>query len=131
MDNRYKWFFTFDVAVFNSLTIEEGHPDLWFIAKRPGAILVSAALVDEYKFSDFFNLADQEKAVVHSISLPRCRLSRIFRRCEQNLITHSSTRIPAFEYKEELSGLTKFCFAYMDKTIITPDSRFYREFDND
>lgn len=131
MDDRYRWFFTFDIAVFNSLTIEEDHPDFWFVARQPGSILLSASLINANLYSDFSDSIDQDKTVLHSIQLPRCKLQRVFRRCEQDLIRHTQKRIPAFEYKEELSGLTKYCFAFNDRVILTPDSRFYREVDDD
>ena len=119
--DHFKWLFTFRVAPLVELTLEENHPNLAFIKDYPTAELISATLVDTYKFSSLDDETEQLEAVVHSVQLEPSKLGRVFRRVEMNLTTSEKIRMPAFQY--ESNGVQHFCFACPTKVFLTDDPK--------
>lgn len=121
-----RWHFTFNAGPFDNLTVEEGHPDFLWLRDKPESKLVSAALIDMTKFSNFDTEEEQVQAVVASISLPPSRLIRVFRKVEWDLIYGTQHRIPAFQYRTQIDK-DMYCFVMHGKAVLTDDRRHTRE----
>lgn len=120
--DHFRWLFTFKTDPLIELTLEENDPNLPFIKDNPSAELISANLVDTYKFSAFDDSDTQLDSVVYSIQLPSSKLERVFRRVEINVLTGEKIRIPAFQYSTGTKQ--NYCFACPDKVVLTDDPKF-------
>jgi len=124
---RYRWVFTFmgkDESILE-ITLPEDHEELRYVKKSSHCYLGIATLVDTKIYNPLSSHLDLE-GVVHSVVLPPSKLDSVFKRVEQDVLRGVSKVTPSFSFTRNDSGEKLYCFAFIDKIVMTDDRRYHR-----
>jgi hypothetical protein len=125
--HRYKWVFTFmgkDESVLE-ITLPEDHKEIKYLKNSSQCYLGIATLVDTSKYNPLLPYLDLE-GIVHSVVLPPSKLESVFKRVEQDVLHGTSRVIPSFSFARIDTKEIVYCFAFIDKVVMTDDRRYHR-----